>query len=582
MRSVWSSFLRLLPLAGLILSSAVYVSCDATARIFLRLVQFSEIEMLSATPVKQVTNAEGNIVWVPACGEPAEAVKISFNLKSGDRKGDNDLDRQIRPNEDAVNKKQVIIGDSISENNFSIKLNCLQAHDGTTTANASCNTGQKEPNHSQVSESALFFQDNLLGHGRGTPVGVAFLIDQTGSTSGTVDTSPILGFPSCLEAADGTYEAGDPDQCRSDHANHRVEKVKSMISMLNDRDPVIVFAQNEEKWEVLCHIPGKDNPTHADKLANCYHHNRVLSLGNDIIPAAMDALDGQGKGRSNLWSALNKTWKFMSDKKEVVRHIIVMADGPDNCHAASDDFQHCFSEVVDPAFPPEFSEQKSCGESLQFKTIRNTIKEYVDQGKDDMHVSFVHFQAKGAPQMDPQMQEIACLTGGHYIFLNFNTLSESFAQSRNDAITRATSAIRYSLGGYWNYVIDIPTYRESQAENPSNAKSGQVYSVSGILTMDLPSFKNTVELYSFTVGGEAGGNVDNRMMLRKHCTDDLECGPAGAGECGMRCSKDTRTCMVRKVGSACSAEGIPGVCCQGSCQAGKTYCNDPGDLWSCP
>ena len=51
MRSKWKLFLRILPSLAVLATAAFYLSCDSSARIFLRVVQYEKTFLVSATPV---------------------------------------------------------------------------------------------------------------------------------------------------------------------------------------------------------------------------------------------------------------------------------------------------------------------------------------------------------------------------------------------------------------------------------------------------------------------------------------------------------------------------------------------------
>jgi len=520
--------------------------------------------------------------WAPACKEAPDAVQIAFNIVSTER-NDGDKDLQIRPKGDYVNGTPFILGKDLSETNFKLELACLEEHDGNNPPTGTCKPGTNTLVSSTATESPLTFVDHLQGKGRDTAIGVAFLVDQSGSTSGIVDGSKNNNLPLCLERAVGGDSQSTPKDCWSDHGSLRwTEGVQRIITSLNSRDPVIVFAQNENMFETICELPGLPDASQNEKEQNCYHKDRKLALGQPgaepPVPGPWENYRGHGEGRSNLWSSLLRTWNFMKEKKQVARHIVVIADGPDSCNATSDSFQHCFNDELIEGFPEE-KPQTSCGNAKKFKTVKGEIEGYVALGLNDMHVSFIHFQAKGSPKADERMQEIACMTGGHYIFLNFNTLAAN-AQSRSDAMRRAALDIRYSMGGHWKYTVDIPKYLDDVSATAANAEDGKLYSLGGIMEIDLPASWGVASdtTSNFIVGGNKSDNADDRILLRKHCNES-EPAAGAPDECGMRCSSETGTYQQAASGSVCGLAPNLGICCQGICEPGKTICSGPV---SCP
>lgn len=577
----FSSAARLLTALALISSTAFYVSCDSTARIFLRLVQFDRMQVVSVTPVKESADAGGNKVYVPACSGDATHVRFNFNLKSTQRNprdGDPvDRDLQIRPGEDAIGKSTVQLGKTISEDNFDLTLTCLEPHSGSELP-GSCD-GNSNPASAKV-DNALEFLDMIPGNKRGTPVGVAILIDQTGSTNGTVDGTEIDGNfgPTCLEAKQGAVEQPSKlDLCASDDKNLRITATKDLIGLMNDHDRNIVFQFSEDAGvSIVCEIPGIENPDEQTKALNCYQSDRRFALGDgDALDSAVDALQGRGSGRSNLWSGVSKAFEFMKPQPEAAKHIVVIADGPDTCNPSSAEFQSCF-QFEDSGIKYDPEPQEACPGATSYNAARDAITAHLaslGSATNNLHVSFIHFQAKGYPAADPRMQEIACMTGGHYVFINANNIAENSNQ-RKVAFSEAVAKLRYAMSGHWSLVTAVSSY--SNDSTSADAKRGQVHAFEGSLTMTPNAMVNADQIVPFGFG-EA--NHDQRLAIAKSCRNDADCGTeAGTTACGIRCDLGSRTCTSPAVGTACEAN--TGVCCQGTCAAGQTLCTTP--VSACP
>ena len=166
-------------------------------------------------------------------------------------------------------------------------------------------------------------------------------------------------------------------------------------------------------------------------------------------------------GRSNLWQALDLSFKYMKLQGEVARHIVVVTDGTDTCTAESTDFQHCFTNDGAGEGP---TAQSPCASAVSFNALRTEVEAYIaerraNQLPNDLHISFVHFQSPGYPEHDARMQQLACLTGGNYTFVNSNRLSAERAEAMTNAMTR----LRYSLSGHWGLVTGISEYTADPA-----------------------------------------------------------------------------------------------------------------------
>ena len=177
------------------------------------------------------------------------------------------------------------------------------------------------------------------------------------------------------------------------------------------------------------------------------------------------------------------------------------------------------------------------------------------------------------------------MTGGHYIFLNYNSLSEDTTH-RKPEILEAADKIRHSLSGNWGYVVELPTYQDASfVETPG----GSIYQLKGYLTLDVPQLSNEQKVETFALGPSEGAkdlkaaSADHRLALRKGCVVG-GCGGDANNPCAVRCSPETGLCAPPAAGSSCTdSGGLQGVCCSGSCKtdAGPTaLCTDsPSD---CP
>ncbi|MFT5430062.1 MAG: hypothetical protein ACI9OJ_000735 [Myxococcota bacterium] len=253
---------------------------------------------------------------------------------------------------------------------------------------------------------------------------------------------------------------------------------------LNPDDRQIVFGFGEEAGvSVVCNIPGFNEPwtglndklpSEQDKLNSCYTTDRRYVLGEDGIAAATwpsaltgsGGLQGQTGGRANLWTAIKTSFDFMKTQAQANRHIVIFTDGPDTCQPAGD-YQHCLKGQAQPP----------CDKSTDYAAAKNAVLAYQTElgtiGRNavaaGVHVSFIHIQSRGYKESSPQMQELACLTGGHYIFVNAAQLSYAQSEQRNP-IEAAANELRLTLGGHYGLVADIAPL-SAPAGTPASARA---------------------------------------------------------------------------------------------------------------
>ena len=592
-RSHWK-LIRLLPGLGLAAVAIVFLSCDSTATIHQELVRFSEVLVVDVTPVKEVTTQDGSNHWVPSClpndvlpaATSDQRIRFNMVLKSSDRGNPNqtcaekDCDRQIRPGE-PISTGDVIFNEgsdsTIKVGDFEMALQCVSLNEGGEAAPAGCpSIANQQVAAPDASLIELDFVDHMVNskgesQGRDAPVGVAILIDQSGSISGSTTDRD-----SCLEGEAGHVDphTANFDICKSDAGDVRIAAAKTLLDLLNKDEKAIIFSFGEEETpnvKVACDVPNVDSQTEEYKLEKCYTTNRSYATEQNTpgLPSALDYLAGKGFGRSNLWTAIDTVWDYMLEKDEIARHLVVITDGPDTCKSDSSDFQKCFNTDVNGV--PE--SQGSCSATSGYEAIRDKITAYSAQkfkqrGDTDMHVSFIQFQAPAYPAIDPRMQEIACMTNGHHTFVNMNDLSKENIGLRKTALENHAEAIRYTFGGFWNLVTDINALTGLTSEDAVVSKGG-TYSIKGYLSLGATQFKPGTDTADFSTGT---GNLDTRVHLTRPCDTATDCGAGAGAECGVGCDEQTHTCRMPAASTKC--QGDTGTCCTGQCKAGETFCLD--------
>ncbi|MBM4370588.1 MAG: hypothetical protein FJ098_02995, partial [Deltaproteobacteria bacterium] len=182
----------------------VPAGCDSTASLYLSEVQFDELFVVSAVPMKKVST-DGQVDYVPLCrmqDEPADGMILRVLLKATQDKEGNDLDQGIRPG-DRIDL-QAVTESKISPERFEIALSCIEEEvpDAARCANSQdCDDGELcDPvkgicadglkgcysgiQTGNVAISRVSFRE--FTPSRAEPVGVAILVDMSGSNKGFV------------------------------------------------------------------------------------------------------------------------------------------------------------------------------------------------------------------------------------------------------------------------------------------------------------------------------------------------------------------------------------------------------------
>ncbi len=330
-------------------------------------------------------------------------IRIDFNIQSTSQFDGTDTDRQVRP-DDYIQLIRIVLGETFTDDSFEVELDCLDAQAADPTA---CG-GVVVPTSEVV---ALDFHDRLDGV-RGRPINVSILIDNSGSTTGMVQEG------TCLEAKSGSVKMpSNLYDCASDRGGARLAAAFELEILLEHAGVVQHYAFDELN-------------------------------GVRIVPSSdVHKLLGRGVGRSNLWRAIATAHEDVREAAQPVlpaaRHIVVFTDGPDTCTPEVLVEETCFGGPTDPV------EQEPCPSNLTFEALMAVLAVQPEA----VHVSFVHFDGPGYRGVDPLMQRVAALTGGHYLFVD---TSESLPATLGKALTEHVAVLRNALGGFWSLTLDVP------------------------------------------------------------------------------------------------------------------------------
>ena len=405
-----------------------------------------------------------------------------------------------------------------------------------------------------------FTRDGKVGR-----LGVAILIDMSGSTKGFVDDQnrEVLG------ASISSVRGSDPNAARA-------TAVKQFLNSLDSNDKSIVFVFGEyplskttevKGAKVLC-FDARGGTPEGELRKRCFSTDRSLVLskhtvGTQTQEAEIDRLQKlpETGSRANLWSAVKDVYTFMKNEADTeIKHIIVINDGPDTCDPTS------------PYFIPYIGNRKQfpCGEEgLTFASFRDQVEQDISKaGKPQVIISFIQFQALGYKERDPRQMEIACLTGGHYIFINSLEPNSLEQTELEDALKDAILKLRYALIGSWALYFRLPELKELD--------KGAIYSFRGEMKLreDVQgNITKVSEVVRFTVGMISSGGkqipLDLRPTIRLPCHTKDECKSPGDSPPTCKtwgCGIDTGVCeWVNLPDNTSCGDGM--VCCNGYCSS---------------
>jgi hypothetical protein len=156
--------------------------------------------------------------------------------------------------------------------------------------------------------------------------------------------------------------------------------------------------------------------------------------------------------------------------------------------------------------------------NTDFAMVRAKIES--DDFQDRIPVSFVQMESRGYPQRDPRQMEMACLTGGQHVFINFGVGDDLL-----NALATALHQIRYTFRGYWRFAMELPQIEPSKPPQP-----GYLYALEGHGALEQTAAAEVLSVKGeerFDFGYDTDPNVwvwDRRAAVRKECT-------AGSGHC---------------------------------------------------
>jgi hypothetical protein len=582
-------------------------SCQDLAGFHLDLIKWKELRVLSSAPVKD--NGDGT--FSPMCraiDQDPYGLEFRVLLHGTEKKGSSDRDRSIKPGD--YLDKALIKEEDVTTELFELNLHCLEPLPDEDLFECS---GVPEVGKLQNFDVAFDDYESAAG-GASSTVALAILIDMSGSMVGLVEPAP-----SFKEPAPGTPTIeGKFEQVATDFGRHRFTAVETLLNTMNATDPVLVFVCKEGWLRVVTGSGDEDGlpVVKTDEAESFFSTSRDHIIGKDANQrSALDHMTGEEEGRTPLWYCLKEVYEFMQTSPTAqgadFRHNLVVGDGPDTC--------------------AESSELSQCGTACQetyatFEEMQQVIEAELAADQIPIPTHFVQMEAWGYQAPDARQAEIACLTGGHYIFSNVLDVAEA---NRQELLNETIRWIRYTFRGYWTFTAQLASLRK----NDKDAPDGWVYALAGtgkVLPGDKSILVTNEAPFRFDIGANEDGttgdaSMDRRISFRKECnpdTGEICPKPVKHDECTQEvfwCDEQALTCksslewtadgeasgckkadvrilvaLQPETGSATYEEvkqpNIPTLCCDGMCRPPKlpqvpndlkSYTDESGNMVIC-
>ncbi|MBP7125485.1 VWA domain-containing protein [Myxococcota bacterium] len=550
--------------------------------------QFNRLEIVSVFPAHRGESGNYQRQCTPEDRGGARTDALLFSVAMiGTEVGtatdpsEKDNDTAIRPG-DLVKKGRdqravVEVGNTVTESLFQVDLECFEPYpdeDLKTTAQCQGLAGPRNATPQKIDYRSYYEGEYRPAASDREALSLAVLIDQSGSMKGFVE--PETG----LEAKDksNAWDSQNFKDHASDSDGQRVSAVRSLFSLLNPGDRAGVFQYGEAvglRPTIVCDdIYGA---TEEEKRRNCFGTNRTVITES----RAFSKLVQSPGGRTPLWAAVKDIYEFMkTSTNSRVRHILVINDGPDTCHPDSPDFQPVLLKKTGSSYR-EYKQNDSCSD-VSFEDFLATLEQdlkdssgnWLDPERVPVHISFIQFQAQGYRERDARQQEIACRTGGHYLFLNSWDFSR-VEQSQGDLLTALTlvaQRFRSVMAGAWVLALDVADLANNRLwPGAQVATGGSIKMIEGPVNPNAQQ-EMRVGYVDPTATGRNIPKWDTRLAFRVPCAAGDSCDwRSQVGTCEtVGCRSGDRTCVTDWKADQTSCQGGgTSQCCFGQCR-------DPG------
>jgi len=476
----------------------------------------TRVEALTAFPAAQASDG----TWARQCGAGAFDGLLVDVVAIGSREVDKGGDRLVgglAPG-DRVDFSEKIAPESAD--GLSVSLSCEESVDASGSGCAGWT-----PDATQVGAAYVPPKGGVAAG----PKHVVILIDQSGSTAGLVDATK-----GNAEGRTGGFEIPtDFGSLASDPTNLRLTAARRVLRSLGEDAKVCVLGFGET-IDVQIARPDAD-------LSTCFG---ATSIEPWLGVEAIDGYAGAGQGRSPLWRAVDVAWNALAANAEegASDHVLVIDDGPDTCTGES------WSGCV------------TCGHTGPgFDDVMARIAT-----EDVAPVDFVQFSAPGYPDRDSRQLQVACATGGQYLFMRGQEEGGVGAVTFQERLERGVISLLASWDGVWRVELAL-------GQDPPGTARGVMNGLSGEVTLTTASAMVPDDTsYRFGVLSKAAGDAldwDHRLSLLRGCSSGADCGAEAANACVVTCSQETLLCSDDPAGDplpdGTSCDG--GVCCAGAC-----------------
>lgn len=568
---------------ALALGSLATAACNYRWVAVLSTFQFNRMEVVSVFPAHRDENGAYERQCTPddGSGRNVNSLLISLNLVgtevgTGANPDEKDNDTSIRPGDlvkkGANQRSAVTEGVTLTEAQFRVDLECFEPYpDPDLIGDADCQ-GVNGPR--DATPQKLNYRSHYADEFRPSPadrdaMAVAVLVDQSGSMKGFVETAT---GQEVIGGSSGPWDPVNFKNYASDPDGHRLAAIRSFYGLLNPNDRAAVFQFGESVGSTAAIVCDKDyGETEELRRQNCFGTNRKVTTSSK----AFNGLLTGPKGRTPLWAAVADVYGFLkANASSRVRHLLVVTDGPDTCHPSSPDFQPTLRTLKNNKYV-EFKQDTSCSE-VSFDDFLTAVEadlkdadgNWLSPNQVPVHVSFIQFQAKGYAARDPRQQEIACRTGGHFIFINAQDLEagEGGDSPLRDALLMAVQRIRGALAGAWTVAVDVADLANDRlAIGAEVAVEGTVQLLDNNLTPPA-SYNMRVGYVDSTAAGRNIPRLDMRSAIRVPCASGDSCAwYSGLTSCQqVGCRGGDKVCAVDQKPDATTCD-TDGACCWGGC-----------------
>lgn len=562
----------------------------------------SKLEFVSVVPAHREDDGTYTRQCVYDPSRKVDSVLMSFALVGAGLSSDSstkDTDTAIRPGDmvKAPDGDRVIVelaSDSeepraVSEDSFNVKISCLDpyplAWETKTPTSSEIKCGKSESidgSPDQITWTNNLSDGTLRLRPEKSGISVAIMVDQSGSMKGYVEPNSFaeISIDSKVNMANFATRA-------TDYAAFRTTTIQALMRQLNngDRAGIFQFSENvsDAEAKILC---DGTYATEAEARSACFGINRAI-----LNSSLLSSLQSEAKGRTPLWQSVKDVYQYLKENEtsSLARHIFIITDGPDTCARNSPNFLP-FVRWARATGPWLSEDQDDSCSDVAWEDFRDFIWDDVmnedgtpkPYNEIPVHISIVQMQARGYPEVDPAQQEVACLTGGHYRFINAsdlpgsNIVIEDGNHPLQDALTAAATRFRLSLSGAWQAAKKVNDLSDGSLTAGSViAVDGEIGVVGGDTSLFPDSMKTTMTKKTIT-------DVDTRgSFVIPSGGQDLQCewmplmwadkDDAKAEECRVAFLSDkTDVCTNGDAdfGTVCAT----GTCCYGLCTPAAPEC----------